>query len=636
MILTNEKNLILQSYAASVRWDVFRLWKKWGDVFSGALSIVDLYVAFYLEYRVKYFNDSLDKIPRVIPKDSSVPALFSVIAHSGLLNAELLENEYPPEFDQTVPGIDAVDGNLGHSLSQAVGLAMAGKIRDEQYLVFCFMGDGELQEGIDHAAKYAATMRLNNLCVVVDCNQIQSHFYTTDADHTMQQGKDGSFEKLNSVWLSYGWDVIECDGHNFDQILDSYKQAGRGQSPLVILAKTIKGRGFPKIEGKLLYAHGIKEPQLIKEAEEYFLQKKRTSPYEVQYGSCSYISKRNKYPKVILPTSIIEKTDKSLYDTFVSWIKEFTERNPKKVITLNTDNTKLVGGRNTIFFSTEHYSPHIFLGLNERFAVNFGRGLSHEGIYPIFTSPAVHLTNTIDDWRSACMDKDPILICGFASGSALYEFGKTHLSYQDIQMYRYPDAHIYQPATHEDLILILNEVYTDPKNTLPGYIRLHNLGREEEYNLHLNKESNNEPFKDGFYIIKSSKYSSNAPNYVVIIVSGILLKEAIGAGRFLEEKGISYIIVNFINLTEINKEKFQNITQKASLIISLIDGATESLSTLIFKYLHEEKRFVYVPLGIDGWGSFDPPYEVYRKSYIDAESIFNCVLNKIQFRSLTV
>jgi len=629
--LIKKRNDILQSYAASVRWDVFRLWKKWEDVLSGTLSIVDLYVAFYLEYSVKDFKDSLDNIPRVIPKSTSAPALYSVLAYSGLLNTEVLEKESPPEFDQTIPGITAIDGNLGHSLSQAVGFAMAGKISDEHYLVFCFMGDGELQEGIDHAAKYAATMQLNNLCIVVDCNQIQSRFYTADVDHTMQQDRNGSFAKLKNMWSSYGWDVVECDGHDFDQILDSYKQAGKGRSPLVILAKTIKGKGFPKIEGKLLYAHGIKEPQLAKEAEKYFFQTK-SAQSEIQYGKYYSISKKNKYPNVIIPNCVKEKTDTILYDTFFLWIKEFTKRNPKKVITINTDNTKLVGGRNTILYNAEHYSPHLFLGLNERFAVNFGRGVSHEGIYPIFTSPAVHLINTIDDWRSACMDKDPILICGFAPGSTLYKIGKTHVSYHDIQMYKYPDAHIYQPATHEDLILLLNEIYNDPKNTLPGYIRLHNLGREEEYNLHLHKKDDNKHiFKDGFYIIKSSKYFSGAPQHIVIIVSGILLKEAIGAGKFLEEKGVSYIIINVINFTDINKEKFQNITREASLIISLIDATSESLSTLIFNNLHEEKRILYVPLGIDGRGSFDPPSKVYRKNCIDTESIVNFVRIKFNF-----
>src|SRR5215471_13329179 len=138
-------------------------------------------------------------------------------------------------------GVEVSTGSLGQGLSLAVGIALSGKLSNRQFRTFCIMGDGEQQEGqIWEAAMEAAHHRLDNLIGIVDCNKLQIDGKVSDVMNV---------EPLDEKYRSFGWEVIQIDGHDMQQVVDGLEQAKKTKGkPTVLLAETIKGKGVSFME----------------------------------------------------------------------------------------------------------------------------------------------------------------------------------------------------------------------------------------------------------------------------------------------------------------------------------------------------------------------------------------------------
>jgi len=146
-----------------------------------------------------------------------------------------------------VPGVDMSTGSLGQGLSVAVGMALAGKLDKRDYRVFVILGDGEIQEGqIWEAANAASHYKLDNLIAILDRNKLQIDGPTEEIMHV---------EPLAMRWKAFGWDVIEIDGHDIEEILDTFHEIKLNEKPTIIIAHTIKGKGVSFMEGTLSF-HG--------------------------------------------------------------------------------------------------------------------------------------------------------------------------------------------------------------------------------------------------------------------------------------------------------------------------------------------------------------------------------------------
>lgn len=182
-----------------------------------------------------------------LSKGHCCPALYSVLAMRGYFEIELLWNLrkcgsiLQGHSDYRVPGIEVGSGSLGQGLSVALGMALAGRLDKKDYRVYCLMGDGEIQEGnIWEAAMAAAHFKLDNLCGIVDYNRFQIDGRTEEIMN---------LEPIVNKWESFGWHVIQCDGHNIAELLESYTSAASvKQKPTVIIAHTVKGKGVSFME----------------------------------------------------------------------------------------------------------------------------------------------------------------------------------------------------------------------------------------------------------------------------------------------------------------------------------------------------------------------------------------------------
>ncbi len=217
---------------------------------GGSLSAADIMATLY--FHVMRVDPQRPNWPLrdrfVLSKGHAAPVLYAALAECGFFPVEELTSlrefgsylQGHPDYKQTA-GVDASTGSLGQGLSIAVGMALAARLDAKDYRVFALLGDGELQEGqIWEAAMSAAHYRLGHLVALVDCNGLQI---------------DGEVERVMSIaplkekWQAFGWYCLEVDGHAVDQIAHAIDEASTVR-PTVILARTIKGRGVPFMEGR--------------------------------------------------------------------------------------------------------------------------------------------------------------------------------------------------------------------------------------------------------------------------------------------------------------------------------------------------------------------------------------------------
>ncbi|MDD4294386.1 MAG: transketolase [Candidatus Omnitrophica bacterium] len=224
---------------------------------GGSLSSADIIACLYFEVLNHSAKDqtNTDRDKFHLSKGHGCPALYAALSLCGYFKEEELwklrtiNGLLQGHPTSRIPGINVSSGSLGHGLSIALGMALSGKIDKKDYRVYCLMGDGEMQEGnIWEAAMAAAHYHTDNLCGIVDCNGLQIDGKT---DEVMR------VEPLADKWLAFGWHVIKCDGHSVAELLDAFSSARNiKDKPVVILARTVKGKGVSFMEGVLKY-HGV-------------------------------------------------------------------------------------------------------------------------------------------------------------------------------------------------------------------------------------------------------------------------------------------------------------------------------------------------------------------------------------------
>ncbi len=220
---------------------------------GGSLSVADILTVLYFnELNIDENNSKWEDRDRfVLSKGHCSPALYSCLANRGFFPVEDLKTfrnidsylQGHPDMKK-IPGVDMTTGSLGQGLSAAVGMAIAGKMDNKSYRVYSVLGDGEIEEGqIWEAAMSANKYHLDNLCVIVDNNNLQI---------------DGTIEEVMSPYpidekfRSFGFEIIKIDGHNMQEILDAFDVAKHVKGkPVCIIAKTVKGKGISFMENQV-------------------------------------------------------------------------------------------------------------------------------------------------------------------------------------------------------------------------------------------------------------------------------------------------------------------------------------------------------------------------------------------------
>ena len=224
---------------------------------GGSLSAADILTYLYFEEMNIDPKDpkKADRDRFVLSKGHIAPALYSTLAHRGYFPVEDLTTlrhvgsylQGHPDMKH-IPGVDMSSGSLGQGSSAAVGMALAGKLDNASYRVYCVLGDGEVQEGqVWEAAMFAGARKLDNLVFVVDNNGLQIDGYIEYVC---------SPYPLPDKFKAFNFHVIEIDAHDFEQIDAAFREARETKGmPTAIIAKSVKGKGVSFMENQASW-HG--------------------------------------------------------------------------------------------------------------------------------------------------------------------------------------------------------------------------------------------------------------------------------------------------------------------------------------------------------------------------------------------
>lgn len=227
---------------------------------AGPLGMADVFTALYFDQlRHKPHEPHWEERDRVILSNGHIcPVLYATMAHAGYFDVHELDSlrKFGSRLQghphrEFLPYLENSSGPLGSGLSQALGMALADRIENgitSDKFFYCFLGDGELNEGNNwEAIMLAGKERTRNLITFVDRNNIQIDGYTEDVM---------PLDSVSAKWESFNWHVQEIDGHNIEAIIDAIQKAKAVfEKPSVIIARTIPGKGVKDFERKFEW-HG--------------------------------------------------------------------------------------------------------------------------------------------------------------------------------------------------------------------------------------------------------------------------------------------------------------------------------------------------------------------------------------------
>lgn len=243
----------LQDIANRIRKDIINMLVEAGSGHAaGALGMADVFTGLYfqvIDHKPRQPNwPDRDRV--VVSNGHICPVLYATLAQAGYFAKEELKTlrkigtrlqGHPSLLD--LPGVEISSGPLGQGISQAIGIALAGKMDQKKYEVYCLMGDGEQDEGqVWEALMFAGKHQLHNLTVIIDRNRIQISGGTEEVM---------PLEPLREKYQAFNWLVLDIDGHNFEEIIDAcYKAKTVFDRPVAIIAHTIPGKGVEFMEYK--------------------------------------------------------------------------------------------------------------------------------------------------------------------------------------------------------------------------------------------------------------------------------------------------------------------------------------------------------------------------------------------------
>jgi len=269
MSLTADEKQKLQDIARQLRLTVIDImaWSGGAHV-GGSLSIIDILTILYFKYlNINPEEPEWEQRDRfILSKGHAAAGYIPVLAKRGYFAEDTLKsfNQFGSPFamhpdSNKVVGCDASAGSLGHGLSMAVGLGLASKCLGGQWKTVCLMGDGECCEGsIWEAAMSASHYKLGNVIGIVDRNKLMIDGFTEDVM---------ALEPLAEKWRVFGWEVIEINGHDFDELDAALSKAWSAtDKPVLILADTVKGKGVDFMENNVVWHYASGDSAICEKA----------------------------------------------------------------------------------------------------------------------------------------------------------------------------------------------------------------------------------------------------------------------------------------------------------------------------------------------------------------------------------
>jgi transketolase len=532
----------LQNIATRLRIDSARSTSEAGSGHpTSCFSAADLVAAlFFAEMRFDPKNPQHQGSDRfILSKGHAAPLLYAAWAEAGafdrdeLLKLRRIDSDLEGHPTPRLPFVDVATGSLGQGICAAVGCALNARRIKSDYRTYCLLGDGESAEGsVWEAAEIAAHDKLDTLCAITDVNALGQ------SRPTMWQHDLGEFANR---WRAFGWHAIEIDGHDLNAILDAYAEARRTSGrPTMILARTLKGKGVPSVEGKdgwhgKAFKKGEELDRAIADLEQQLVGGADLD-LPAQIAKPSAMPAPPPAPKPIAPPAYKNGEQVATREAYGTALAKLAEAD-LRVVALDAD------VKNSTFSDRfEKVAPERFYQnfIAEQVMVGAAMGLAARGAIPFPSTFACFLSRAADFVRMAAISGVNVKLAGSHAGVSIGEDGPSQMALEDLAMFRaQPNFAVLYPSdgvSAERLVALAAE------HRGPVYIRTSRPKTPIIY-------SEQETFAIGG--LKVLRESSN--DAVTIVAAGVTVFEALKAYDQLKAGGTAIRVIDLYSLQPIDR-----------------------------------------------------------------------------------
>ncbi len=598
---------------------------------GGSMSSIDLYLVLYSFANIDPKNPSdPDRDRIIISHGHTSPGVYAALGRLGffpideaIINFRKAESPFEGHVEKCVPGVEWNTGNLGQGLSAGCGFALGAKIMKKDFHVFVAMGCGEQQKGqISEARRFAIKYHLDNLTVIIDYNDRQISGITHEI---MPQNIRKNFE-------SDGWYVIEINGHDFEEIYSSLRQAILMKTPTAILAHTVMGKGVSFMEGKEEY-HGralnleeykvaIKELGLNDELENYRKLRDKTTK------TCHGREFKIQIPQIKtgIPRNYEagEKLDNrtAFGNALVDIARQYLNEDFLPIAVFDCD---LASSVKTAGFAKEFPNNFFQGGIQEHNTATIAGAISTCGIVSFFADFGVFgIDETYNQHRLNDINGTNLKLIVTHNGLDVGEDGKTHQCIDYLGIMRNLFGYkVIVPADPNQADRVIRYVSKTPGNFVVV------MGRSQNPVI---LREDNKPYYGAPYEFHYGRADIIRPGKdAAILTMGGMVSRALKAWEILKEKGIYVQILNISCPSDLDVEAILNASKTGILITYEDHNIHTGLGSLIANILAENQVVVrFRKLGIKTYGASGKPDDLYKLQGLDIESLVKSILDLLK------
>ncbi len=592
---------------------------------GGSLSSLDFLLVAYGMMKNDPKNPRWEGRDRLVESIGHIsPGVYAVLAEYGYFSEDdflsgfrRTGSGFPGHVETIVPGVEWDTGNLGQGVSTAVGMAQAFKVKQQENKVFCLMGDGEHQKGqITEAIRYAHKYKLDNLTVVIDRNHLQ---ICGPTEEVMPQSIGGLYEAL-------GWKVLRIDGHDYNDLFLALKTAYTNTSgiPLMILARTVMGKGISFMENKAKYHGSPLSPDLLEDGlaelgfENSFEQWRQKRSKSVRTETI--MEPRSDYPKINPGSPLLYDTDtmtdnRSAYGNALLGLAEANNVSGKPPVITGVS-CDLEGSVKMGAFHKHSPAGYFESGIQEHHAAGLSGAMSCEKLVTFFSTFGVFAVSEVyNQNRLSDFNHTNLKIVATHVGLDVGEDGPTHqcIDYLGLlkNFFRFS---VFMPADPNQTDRIIRCIAVEPGNHFVG------MGRSK---MPIITTEEGKPFYDVDYTFTPGKADwLRRGSDATIITYGALTPACMQAWKVLKEEGYSVGVLNMASLVPLDIESILEAAEIGPLVTVEDHHVQTGLGASVAVVLMDNGKFCTLRrLGVHRYGSSGKPAELYAAQGLDATSI---------------
>ncbi|MCX7770656.1 MAG: transketolase [Proteobacteria bacterium] len=567
---------------------------------GGSMSSIDVYLSLYYFLNITGDINKEDRDFVVVSHGHTSPGVYSALGVLGYIDLDesialfrKAGSPYEGHVERHINGVEWSTGNLGQGLSAGCGFALVSKIKKINNFVFVVMGDGEQQKGqLSEARRFAKKYELKNLFGIIDLNQLQISGKISDV---MKQN-------IRENYLSDGWLVYECDGHDYKDLYNSIKKMIKNGGPAVLLANTVMGKGVSFMEHvKDYHGKALTREQYDKAMIELGLENKIDYYAELRSKKGEYHTSNLKslYPSIKLPKSKVYDINTKIDNrsAFGEALLDIAKENNKSLyLPIAVFDCDLASSVKTDGFA-KHFSENFFQsGIQEHNTATIAGAVSVEGILSVFADFGVFgIDEVYNQQRLNDINGTNLKVVCTHLGVDVGEDGKTHQAIDYIGLLRnLYNFHCIIPADANQTYKAILYSFSRPGNFFIG------MGRS--VTPIISKEDGTPFFGEGYEFEYGKADIISEGDDGVIFSYGVMLYRAIKIKEILSNKGINLMVVNVSCPKKLDDKVMEKANKIGKIIVYEDHNVNTGLGSIIADYCIEKGYNIkLLKLGIENY-----------------------------------